>query len=589
METLRVRYFFCKSLASVCPTAIVVTPMVKTHEDNYRELASIRDTVESIWVAIVLAFVLRAFMIEAFVIPTGSMAPRLLGDHRALQCPSCGYRYAFGFTDRRRLGRPADRSTRRVPVGAQCPNCNYPFRRKAYVDSGDRVLVLKYLYQFREPRPWDVIVFKNPQNNRENYIKRLIGLPGETIEIVNGDIFVRKGENGPWKIRRKPPIAQAAMWQVVFDNDYRPDAGMIQRFNAAEPDAEDRISPPRWAQADETGAWELEGSHGRRFRYNGKVPAALAFVPNRKSFLPTYGYNAWARERGNMNEAANICSDLRLSVMFVPKDAGASVTLRLTSLENEFIGRVSADGTLELSGSGSGETGDGRPWSLKGKVDPIARGIGCDVALVHVDSRVELWVGSRRVLATSDREYRVEHGKLKARLSSGREIPRPSVSIAGDGGRFDLWHVRLLRDVYYTSPILRTIPDAPLGDYARARNVQEQSPGWGTTGRPIRLRKYPEVPNRDMDEFFCMGDNSPQSHDGRTWLAASPTLRLWEKDGKILHEYKRGAKPLYQIGTVPRYLLIGKALFVYWPSGFRLPGLPGLPIIPNVGRMRLIR
>ncbi len=60
------------------------------------ELASIRDTVESISMAIVLALVLRAFVVEAFVIPTGSMAPRLMGEHWDLVCPACGYEYAFG-------------------------------------------------------------------------------------------------------------------------------------------------------------------------------------------------------------------------------------------------------------------------------------------------------------------------------------------------------------------------------------------------------------------------------------------------------------------------------------------------------------
>jgi hypothetical protein len=44
---------------------------------------------------------------------------------------------------------------------------------------------------------------------------------------------------------------------------------------------------------------------------------------------------------------------------------------------------------------------------------------------------------------------------------------------------------------------------------------------------------------------------------------------------------------LYKLGTVPRYSMKGKAMFVYWPAGFRAFG--GWAIIPNVGRMRLIR
>ncbi len=52
-----------------------------------------RETVESIAVAFVLAFLFRTFEAEAFVIPTGSMAPTLQGRHKDLVCPECGFRY----------------------------------------------------------------------------------------------------------------------------------------------------------------------------------------------------------------------------------------------------------------------------------------------------------------------------------------------------------------------------------------------------------------------------------------------------------------------------------------------------------------
>ena len=48
-------------------------------------------------------------------------------------------------------------------------------------------------------------------------------------------------------------------------------------------------------------------------------------------------------------------------------------------------------------------------------------------------------------------------------------------------------------------------------------------------------------------------------------------------------------EPNYRNGTVLRYGMIGKAFFVYWPGGFRPPVPKFLPIVPNVGRMRLIR
>jgi signal peptidase I len=55
-----------------------------------------RETVESIVVAFTLALLFRAFEAEAFVIPTGSMAPTLMGRHKDLVCESCGLDFRVG-------------------------------------------------------------------------------------------------------------------------------------------------------------------------------------------------------------------------------------------------------------------------------------------------------------------------------------------------------------------------------------------------------------------------------------------------------------------------------------------------------------
>ena len=60
-------------------------------EANYKE------TIESILVAFILAFIFRAFVVEAFVIPTGSMAPTLYGAHTRYKCPDCGYTFDAGY------------------------------------------------------------------------------------------------------------------------------------------------------------------------------------------------------------------------------------------------------------------------------------------------------------------------------------------------------------------------------------------------------------------------------------------------------------------------------------------------------------
>src|ERR1700733_11687313 len=60
--------------------------------------SNVKETVESILVAFILAFIFRAFVVEAFVIPTGSMAPTLYGAHMRFRCPDCGTSFDVGFS-----------------------------------------------------------------------------------------------------------------------------------------------------------------------------------------------------------------------------------------------------------------------------------------------------------------------------------------------------------------------------------------------------------------------------------------------------------------------------------------------------------
>ena len=552
--------------------------MSQTKAEHTRaELRSIRDTVESIGVAIILAFVLRAFWIEAFVIPTGSMAPRLMGQHWQVQCPVCGYEYAYGLPKEERgvLGR----RTAHVPEGATCPNCGYRFAdsdRRLYFDNGDRVLVMKYLYRLREPRPWDVVVFKNPQNNRENYIKRLIGLPGETIEIVGGNVFVGASRHGPFRIRRKPARVQEAMWQVVYDNDYQPDGRKLPAGRA-----------PAW-WPPQSGRWGPPDCGGRRFRYRGGEPGRLALDTREVTFLPRYGYNRDGNSRRDWDEAKDVCTDLRLSFTFVPKDASARAAAVLSAYGHWFRGELCADGAVALAYHGPAASGmpGWRPW-VAGRVAPLRAGCGVDVALVHVDFAVQLWVDGRKVLEAPEGEYPLSYDSLKRLMLGPERVDRPDVQVEASGGPADLLHLQVMRDVYYTTPTIDVdeVDWASVGrngqEYLRSRGLSPNGggriPGWATTGHPIVLAEHRDEP--DLAEFFVLGDNSPQSLDGRSWTTVAPTLRLTDARGG----------PVYQFGTVPRYNLIGKAVFVYWPAGYHLAGQPLLPIVPNVGKMRLIR
>ena len=82
-----------------------------------------RETVESIVIAFVLAFLVRTFEAEAFVIPTGSMGPTLWGRNKDLECPQCGHRFTVSAS-----GEVDPRTNRKVDdiVICKCPMCRYP-------------------------------------------------------------------------------------------------------------------------------------------------------------------------------------------------------------------------------------------------------------------------------------------------------------------------------------------------------------------------------------------------------------------------------------------------------------------------------
>lgn len=185
----------------------------------------VRETIESLAVAFILALLFKAFIAEAFVIPTGSMAPTLMGAHKDVSCAECGFQYQCGASNE--FSQTGERTSDSV-VGTTCPLC----RKQQPLDlggnanhvtfSGDRILVSKLAYVWNKPRRWDVIVFKFIEDARLNYIKRCIGRPNETIRIREGDIYVQSNETAEkgYEIARKPPHVVNAMLQPLSDTKY---------------------------------------------------------------------------------------------------------------------------------------------------------------------------------------------------------------------------------------------------------------------------------------------------------------------------------------------------------------------------------
>ena len=121
------------------------------------------ENIKTLLGALFIAILIRSLLFQPFYIPSSSMEPTLLvGDRIFVSKYSYGYsKHSFPFS----------------------PN----FTNKRFFS--------------KDPERGDLVVFKTPADNRTDYIKRLIGLPGDTIQFVNGELFINK-----IKILRKPFI-----------------------------------------------------------------------------------------------------------------------------------------------------------------------------------------------------------------------------------------------------------------------------------------------------------------------------------------------------------------------------------------------
>ncbi len=119
-------------------------PKATTAESPATRREGHRDTVEAIVVAFILALVVRGFEAQAFVIPTGSMAPTLMGRHKELACPECEFVFALNASEEVEP-RTANRELRLY--SGLCSNCRFQAKVEALPSfKGDRILVMMFPY-----------------------------------------------------------------------------------------------------------------------------------------------------------------------------------------------------------------------------------------------------------------------------------------------------------------------------------------------------------------------------------------------------------------------------------------------------------
>jgi signal peptidase I len=341
---------------------------------------------------------------RSFVVSGPSMAETLVGVHRQFVCADCGCTFLCGADEPEMLGKRA-----------VCPNCGEATGRLDTVPrlSADGVLVDRSAFLFRPPHRWELTAFRGAERGSQVYVKRVVGLPGETIELRHGDVYA------DGVIQRKDFAQQRAMAVVVYDSTH-----------------ESPQVPSRWLPDAADSSWRHAGARFWRpgttssshdeaidwLAYHHRRPASD--IADECPITDDCGYN----QTSPVTES-HLVRDLLVRCQMRIADS-PSVTWLLTDGLAQFLVE------LDFASGQAAAVQDGQRLGVARWPRSAADTVVCELALC--DQQVLLALDGREVLRFS---YTPPDVPL-------RPTSRPvAVGTRGDG--LELWDVVLLRDVYY--------------------------------------------------------------------------------------------------------------------------------------------
>ncbi len=468
-------------------------------------------------------------------------------------------------------------------------------------DSGDRVLVTKVNESIMGPSRYDVVVFKYPKgpvdkNTPKNYIKRLLGLPGEILAIFFGRVYHRVPENpdnpfyadsqdpnvnkldlwqsqymhtnedkarawfkeGKFTILRKPPAVMMALRRIVYDNDF-PAKDLVGKLDRWSPRADST-----W-KSDKANAFSSDGKTADKMdwlRYqhlvrpdqiDGRDNQPLAAV-KKMLILDTLDYNTSIVQGqsdqdffNTMYAQAHWVGDLMLECNVEVVESKGEFCIELSRGVNRFQANFDlAAGTCtlyRLTGAGPNSHREDkplavRPTSLKAPGNYLVR-------FANFDAGLTVWVD--RDLPFRDCKE-CEYDPAEVRGPKEKDLTDQNIddrrgptdndfepaSIGSKGANVKISHLRLWRDIYYST----TIPTGR--GNTDFEGIQMTREDWSYGSKQLdEMRKNMHFVTMYVQpgHYLCLGDNSQASSDSRDW------------------------------GLVPQRLMLGRALAVYYPLG----------------------
>ena len=147
----------------------------------------------TLFYALIIAIIIRSLLLQPFYIPSSSMEPNLLVGDRLFVT-----KYSYGYSKH-----------------------SFPFSPP----------IFKGRIIFKEPKRGDVVVFKTPADNRTDYIKRLIGLPGDTVQFIDGELYINNLQI--FKDIKKKSMSIFCGNNVLDSNIYEEKLGNEKKFITA--------------------------------------------------------------------------------------------------------------------------------------------------------------------------------------------------------------------------------------------------------------------------------------------------------------------------------------------------------------------
>ncbi|MCC7334869.1 MAG: signal peptidase I [Pirellulaceae bacterium] len=612
-------------------------------EENPTKPQGTRETIESIIVAFILAFLFRAFVAEAFVIPTGSMAPTLMGAHKDLFCQHCGEQYQASASSEFNSGDQAPSPY--VTVGSTCSTCRglnkYDLHSNpnAATFSGDRILVSKFDYVLQQPKRWEVLVFKYPLEAHMNYIKRLIGLPGESLLIQEGDIYTQTADAPQWTIARKPPHKIRAMQQIVADTKSQPADIIAQGWPSLWQPLPGTDAPTAWKVEHAQEQWSAQltaTAQPQWLRYYHKFLDDSAWYqvmsggrvgpvdPYSSTLITDYlAYNSsyqLERDRIYLRNGAlrpEIDSDNTAMDVALAEGLQLEGDRRQANDGHHWVGDLAGEFDIEVT-SDSGTllldlvefgihfrcaidvaTGQAK-LSLEGDAIPAdvwsegsaptaqtaVQGAGSySLELANFDDQLVLWVNDRVVefdhsTQFDSRKLRPQNDDRRPYWTEADPLDAAPLGIGGQDLQLTVKRARVYRDIYYIA--------VQGGGFAR------QYSDYDLDRLPPLLAAIPDSSLRGQVRSASEAISAVYAHP-RWWDQTS----LFSQRGTL--GFQLEADQYFPMGDnsshssdarawvghnyVEQKYLLGKALLVFWPHTWNSP----IPFTPNFARMDLIR